>query len=174
MTGQLVMPKWGWAIFGERPAANELLASLAAGLLGAMAWYASVQPPLSWRGVAAALVVADVVAGCVSNFTRSTQGYYGSRPGLRWVFIAVHVHIVAFALLLNEPLRPALAVWLTTMVGAIIANRFRDSVVVGGAVLVTGLFVLSSLELPTAMAAVSFLYFVKVAFAFSTRHHPIS
>jgi hypothetical protein len=171
MNAPLALPRWTWVLFGERPVALEVIASLTAGALGAAAWVAQTRPAASWQAVGAALLVADVVAGCLANFTRSTQLFYSARPRLRWAFIAVHGHIIGFALLANEPLQGALLVWLTTMVGALVANRFRDSVVVGGGVLLTGLVLIVNLELSATLTTLSLLYFLKVAFAFSTRHH---
>lgn len=163
------MPKWARAVAGERPRPGELLALLGAGLLAGAAWWRQIEGPWSWRVLVAAGRVVDVAAGCVSSFTASTQRFSAQRPRLRWAFIAARAHVVAIAFLLDAPPCPALRVWLATTLGASIGNVFRDSVVVGGAVLGAGRWFTSGRGLPRSLEAVSLLCFVKVAFA--TRHH---
>jgi hypothetical protein len=128
-----------------------------------------------WRIALAAALIGDIGAGCLSNFTASTNGFYGARPSLRWVFIAAHGHLVAVAWALGWPMAPAVGVWAWTIGSAsvvnVLAGRASQRVVAGG------LFAVSVLApllwtIPAPMQVVASLFTLKVAYAFAVRHEP--
>jgi hypothetical protein len=165
--------------FGETQTWIEFLATIAFGIGGAvvLVWL-HPQPfgdvPL-WRSAFAIVLIFDIFAGCVANFTRGTNDYYGARPGARWVFIAIHVHLPAVALLLGMDLGFAMAVWAYTIAAAAIVNALRGTAVqpfVGALLLASGLLLapqILSTSLP--MLVIAQLFMVKVLYAFAVDHY---
>jgi hypothetical protein len=134
-----------------------------------------VEVPL-WRAALAGLLILDVAAGSAANLTRGTNRYYALRPRHRLVFIAVHVHLLAIAWLLEAPLAPAAVVWASTMVAALVVNRLSGSSLqtfVGGVGLAVGivLVVMLTPSMGPPLAAVAALFLMKVAFAFAVDHY---
>jgi hypothetical protein len=164
-------------VFGarQRPLAIALIVAAALGVPAALA---AAEPQLltavaPWRVVIAALLIADIAAGAVANLTAGTNDHYAARPTARWVFIAVHLHLPAVALLLDLPLVPALIVWAATIAGAVIVNLLRahpEQRVIAGLVFVaiaTAAALLS--EVPT-LTVVGILFAFKVVYAFAIDH----
>lgn len=127
----------------------------------------------AWRALLAVVLIADIGAGCLSNFTASTNQYYAERPRLRWVFIALHVHLLVVAWALGWPMPAALVLWGWTVGSAAVVNllagRASQRLVAGG------LFALSLLAplgwaMPAPMQVVAALFTLKVAYAFAVRH----
>lgn len=128
-----------------------------------------------WRCALAAVLIGDIAAGCLSNFTTSTNGFYAARPRLRWVFIAAHGHLFAVAWALGWPMAPAVVVWAWTISSAslvnVLAGRASQRFVAGG------LFAVSLVApllwtIPAPMQVVAGLFTLKVAYAFAVRHEP--
>lgn len=92
-------------IFGESQTIAEMLAILlfGGGVATALVWaYPEMTQGLPlWRSVIAYLLIFDIGAGCIANFTRSTSNYYAARPKGRLLFISVHVHLPLVAWLLG-------------------------------------------------------------------------
>lgn len=127
----------------------------------------------AWRLALGGALIADIGAGCLSNFTASTNGYYAERPALRWRFIAAHVHLLVVAWALGWPMAPAVAVWAWTIVSASVVNRLAGSPsqrVVAGGLFATSLLAPLGWPMPTVMQVVSALFTLKVAYAFAVRH----
>jgi hypothetical protein len=129
-----------------------------------------------WRAVLAGLLILDVAAGAAANVTRGTNRYYARRPRHRLVFIAVHVHLLAIAWLLEAPLGPAAVVWAFTIVAALVVNQLSGSrlqTFVGGIGLALGivLVVMMTPSMGSTLAAVAALFLMKVAFAFAVDHY---
>ena len=127
----------------------------------------------AWRVAVAAVLIGDIGAGCLSNFTASTNGFYAARPGLRWSFIAVHGHLVAVAWALSWPLAPAIGLWAWTIGSASVVNLLEGRPAqrfVAGALFATSLLSTLVFTMPAAMQVVAALFTLKVAYAFAVRH----
>ena len=128
-----------------------------------------------WRSTFAYLLILDIVAGCVANFTRSTNNHYSRRSKERWIFIAVHVHLPVIAGLLGTGLGHALIVWGYTIVGAIMVNALNGSrfqLFTAGSLLVAGMAIaVLSVEIPNYLLLISLLFMLKVLFSFAVDHY---
>lgn len=128
-----------------------------------------------WRSTLAYLLILDIVAGCVANFTRSTNNHYSRRSKERWIFIAVHVHLPIIAGLLGTGLGHALMVWGYTIVGAIMVNALNGSrfqLFTAGSLLVAGMAIaVLSVEIPNYLLLISLLFMLKVLFSFAVDHY---
>lgn len=173
-------PPWLHDVLGEEPRAVELASILAFALPTATLALWIARPAVApWRVGLAWLLLADIAAGCVANFTRSTNDYYARRPRHRWAFILVHVHLPLFAWLIGAALwaLPIAALWLFTIVAASIVNAFAgrdEQPFVGGLLLSVGLALASLLTLPPALRVASALFLTKVAFSFAVDHYKLA
>ena len=168
-------------VFGLTQSPAEALGTLVFGVAAVVLLSSLAETPASlplWRWALGWLLVADVAAGCAANFTRGTNMFYAQRPGLRWVFIAIHVHLPAVAWLLENATSPAWVVWAFTVAGAAVVNLFAGrpyQVFVGGVLWATGLLLVFALGTQWSgawMMAVAALFLTKVLFAFAVQHHP--
>jgi len=173
------IPSYLHDAFGESQTIGELLAIVLFGVGGA-AWLFFAFPEMtqdrsSWRIAIAFLLVADVFAGCIANFTRSTNNYYAARSKQRLVFIAIHVHVLIVAWLLGMGFWSAFVVWGYTIVGAFVVNALKTSqfqVFVAGVLLALGMAsIVLGMELPPYFLVISLLFMVKVQFAFAVDHY---
>ncbi len=64
----------------------------------------------SWWSPFACLSVLDIAAGGIANFTRSTNDLYAERPRNHWALIALHIHMMAAAMLIGSHLTVVIAV----------------------------------------------------------------
>ena len=173
------IPSYLHDVFGESQTVGELLAIVLFGVGGAAALFlaspAVIQDHSSWRSAVAFLLVADIFAGCVANFTRSTNNYYAARGKQRLVFIAIHVHVLIVAWLLGIGFWGALVVWGYTIAGAFVVNALKASqlqVLVAGVLLVFGIaLIVLDLDAPRYFLVISLLFMVKVLFAFAVDHY---
>ncbi len=169
-------------VLGRTQTLTEVtIVTLAAVVVGAVSLVAgedTLSTVPAWRGVLASVLIVDIAAGCVANFTRGTDRYYAERPANRWVFIAVHWHLVAVGALLALEMVPLLVVTAYTLTAACAVNLVgRDAmqVTVGGSLMIVGIvgvvlwLPLSSPDLVVATAA---LFVLKVVFSFAVTHHP--
>lgn len=178
-TTTFAVPRALHEVFGERQTKLEVLvtllfaATVSVALLGRL-WEPAAELAL-WRKLLGAALVVDIVAGCGANFTRGTNEFYASRPGHRWGFIAIHVHLIAVAWLLEGDLVTACVAWGYTIASASIVHVLRPprQVFVGGVLLAGGLVLLLALPGHSPfMQAVSALFVLKVVFAFAVDHYP--
>lgn len=120
------MPAVLHEVFGEKQSIGTIAVILLFGCVltaAAAIGYPELYGELPvWRNALALLLVFDIFCGCIANFTASTSRYYAQRKSKRIVFIAVHVHLPFVALLLDEDIRYAAAVWGYTIAGALIVN----------------------------------------------------
>ncbi|MCL4554243.1 MAG: hypothetical protein M1617_06485 [Actinobacteria bacterium] len=133
-------------------------------------------PGLPWWRVAIAwALTVDIAAGCVANFTRSTNDFYAKRQLNRWVFIAIHVHVIVVAAAFGVALAPAIAVWVYTIAGASIVNLLSGrgtQVLVAGLLLAVGIAWIPLLPgVPAPMLVVLLLFMLKVLFSFAVDHY---
>jgi hypothetical protein len=171
-------PSWLHDVLGEDPVGAELAAIAAFALPTATITMVQARLTVSpWRVALAWLLLADIAAGCVANFTRSTNDYYAARPRNRWAFIAVHVHLPAFAWLVGATAPSAwsaVALWLYTILAASVVNLFagrEQQVFVAGLLLSVGLASTAALPATTVIRVASALFLTKVAYSFAVDHH---
>lgn len=173
------MPAYLHDVFGERQSIGSLLAILMFGGVLTAALYAvfpnwTAGLPL-WRSALAYLLIFDIFAGCIANFTASTSNFYAERKKNRIVFIAIHFHIVLIALLLQTDIGNSLVVWGYTIIGAWIVNALtgkHSQRFVAGLLLSAGLGLIPMLPgITTAMIIVCLLFMLKVLFSFAVDHY---
>ena len=138
----------------------------------------AIWPALSsvelWRAVLAALLVADIAAGAVANVTRGTNDQYAASARRRIVFLVVHLHLPAIALLLHLPLLPALVAWaLTIVAGSIIAlspltTQQRPAAAMAVVVILSVSMLIT--ETTTTLLFVTALFAIKVVLSFAVDH----
>lgn len=177
----LRMPSLLHEVFGEEQSVAAILSILLFGglLTAAVAWrFPEMTESLPvWRSGLALLLVFDICAGCIANFTRGTSNYYASRSTHRLVFIAVHVHLVLIALLLNVNLGFSLAVWGYTIGGAVVVNAYaghRSQPFAAGLLLAGGLGIAPLLpHVQPYMLIAGMLFMLKVIFSFAVDHYGV-
>lgn len=163
-------------VFGEASSPLEIAATLVFGLGAAVLLVGGLNTVglAWWRTALVWVLVADIAAGCVANFTPSTNAFYAARPLNRWVFIALHVHVVVVAWALDVAVGAALAVWAYTILGAVLVNLLRGRrahVFVAGLLLAVGLgWTPLTPGVPPALVVVFELFLLKVLFAFAVDH----
>lgn len=151
-----------------RPALLALAAVVGAGVTAAWAWSLPELPV--WRAALAASLFFDLAAGVVVNLTRSTNDFYQARPALRWVFLAVHWHLVPLAWLLKLPVTSGLAACSVALAVGGLVNMRGGNRVIAGAALVVGFAVLAHLSLGPHLLQAAQLFLLKVGFAFAVDH----
>lgn len=175
----LQIPSFLHDVFGERQSIGAIVAILLfGGLLTAALCLIfpelTVRLPL-WRSALALLLIFDIFSGCIANFTASTSNFYAARRINRIVFIAIHVHIVLVALLLDTNLMHSLVVWAYTIAGASIVNAMIGKPTqrfVAGLLLSAGLGCVPLLpDMQPYMLTVSLLFMLKVLFSFAVDHY---
>jgi len=173
------MPSYLHDVFGESQTIGEILAIVIFGVgfttLLFFAFPEMTQNLPLWRSVIAYLFIADIFAGCIANFTRSTNNYYAARDKQRLVFIAIHAHILIVAWLLGTGLWNSVIVWGYTIASAFIVNALKGNqfqTFVAGILLALGIsIIVLSVDTPKYFLVISLLFMVKVLFAFAIDHY---
>lgn len=176
---QLRIPPFLHDVFGERQHSGAILAILLFGglLTGCLyGMYPEITDYLPvWRSALALLLIFDIFSGCIANFTLSTSNFYAARKKNRIVFIAIHVHIVLVAALVNLSIWHSIAVWAFTILGAFIVNALigkRSQRFVAGLLLSAGLGCIPLLpDIQPFMLIVCQLFMLKVLFSFAVDHY---
>ncbi|HAS8358733.1 hypothetical protein IOC44_22200 [Vibrio vulnificus] len=175
---EIQVPKSLHDVFGERQTVFEIASVLAFAIAGTLLIYWQLYLPtfseLNWKTIVGFVVIADVLAGCVANFTKGTNQYYAARPSSRFTFIAIHFHIVAIAWLLESSLLNAWIVWGSTITAALIVNALKGhrlQLVVAANLLCYGLLLLIMLPMEPWFLACSLFFMLKVVFSFAVDHY---
>lgn len=179
MLRPLTLPPFLHEVFGEQTTPLEVVLILTSGLLLPLC-IVFVHPATFdglpfWKSLLAGLLMLDITAGCVANFSRGTSNHYALRPAQRQVFMAIHVHLLALALLLEASFPFALMVWIYTLLGVQLVNRLIGSplqVFVAGVWTVwgiSGMLLTSGVE--PALMLMGMLFLFKVVFSFGVDHH---
>ena len=168
------VPKFLIEVFGERQTLLEVACTLIFAVLGSWIIFSGVNIEVaSWKMILAFLLIADVLAGCIANFTFGTNEYYSSRPGSRLTFIAIHVHLLLIAWLLSQPIETALIVWGYTIASAFLVNALKGKVIqrfIAANLMCYGIMLLVYLKLPAWFFIVSVFFMIKVMYSFSVDH----
>lgn len=161
-------------VLGERQSVASLALILLAMPLAVVAVLPALLAVEPWRAVIAALLVADIAAGAVANVTRGTNEHYAASARRRAVFLAVHVHLPAVALLLDLPLVPALVGWVLTIVGGTIVVLMQRSTIQRPAAAAAVIVILSAVtitpETTVPLLFVIAMFAMKVVFSFAVDH----
>lgn len=170
------IPKLLHEVLGERQSPLALLAVAAACVAGIGLWgqHILISDDIAlWRQVIALILFVDIIAGAVANLTRGTNAFYAVRPLHRWGFIALHIHLIAFAALLDLPLAPYVVIWAYTIGGAILLNALfarQDQRVLAGVIVVIGWMALPLMVSDPVGLVASALFIFKVCYAFAVDH----
>lgn len=171
---RICMPKLFHEAFGEWQTRTSLAAIALAVALSATVWLPLVSAASTWRIVIVALLLLDIAAGAVANFSQGTNDYYKARPFSRWVFVAIHLHILAIGWLLDDPITPYFAVWAFTIATAVIVNLLAGSqkqTLVAGCSVCLGIIASPLLSMSELGQAASLLFLFKVTYSFGVDHY---
>lgn len=167
-------PEFLFEVFGEKQSILEISCTIVFALFGSWIVYSVAAISLdNWKSIIAFLLIADVLAGCIANFSCGTNEFYSQRPNNRLIFIAIHVHILAIAWLLSEPIDSAMIIWGYTIVSAFIVNALKGKSMqsfVAANLMCYGIFLLIYLSLPPWFLMVSMFFMIKVLFSFAVDH----
>ncbi|KPH65439.1 MULTISPECIES: hypothetical protein [Pseudoalteromonas] len=168
-------PQFLHEVFGEKQSMLEVSCTVLFALVGSWLVYFVADIKLdNWQVILAFILIADVLAGCIANFSLGTNAFYAKRPKNRLIFIAIHVHIVAIAWLLSQPMDIALIIWTYTIVTACVVNALHGKSIQGfiaANLMCYGIFLLIYLSLPTWFLMVSVFFMIKVLFSFAVDHY---
>jgi len=128
-----------------------------------------------FKGGIAFLLIADIIAGAIANFTKGTNDFYAQRPLNRWIFIAIHVQPLLLAWLLKSSLMEAFVIWITVIVSASITNLLSGRSfqrVVGAFFMGIGVFLVLALTQndDIVLLTANLFFVIKVVFSFSVNH----
>ena len=91
----LILPPFLHVLHGKKPLVRDVaLTYLVAVQIGIGCWIFCSQHLASlyvFEKVLVCLICADLAAGIFSNYTHATEAYYEDKPGLRNVFIGIHL-----------------------------------------------------------------------------------
>lgn len=167
-------PEFLFEVLGEKQSILEVSCTLAFALMGSWIIYFVADIELAnWQTVVAYILIADVLAGCIANFSFGTNEFYSKRPRNRIVFIAIHIHILLIAWLLSEPMGTAWIVWGFTIASAFLVNALNGKPIqnfIAANLMCYGIFLLVYLSLPVWFLMVSMFFMIKVLFSFSVDH----
>ena len=167
-------PKFLYEVLGEKQSILEVSCTIIFALIGSWIIYSLADIEFdSWQTVVAYILIADVLAGCIANFSFGTNEFYSKRPKNRLVFISIHIHILVIAWLLSEPMNTALIVWGFTIISAFLVNALKGKSIQGfiaANLMCYGVLLLIYLSLPVWFLTVSMFFMIKVLFSFSVDH----
>lgn len=167
-------PEFLFEVFGEKQSILEVSCTLVFALFGSWIIYSVADISLdNWKSIIAFLLIADVLAGCIANFSYGTNEFYAQRSKNRLIFIAIHVHILVIAWLLAEPMDSAVIIWGYTIVSAFIVNALKGKSIqsfIAANLMCYGIFLLIYLSLPLWFLMVSTFFMIKVLFSFAVNH----
>jgi len=173
------MPKFFHDILGEESHVISLI--LIAGVTAViMGWLAFTEGDVfiqngRIKGAIGFLLLMDIIAGTVANFTKGTNDYYAARPTNRWVFIAVHIQPILIAWLLGFPLQSAALIWGFTILSVSLVNVLKGTLhqrVVAGTLMSLGIFLSLILHKDGSMVMLlmSIFFVIKVIYSFGVDH----
>lgn len=173
------IPSFLHDVFGETQTIRELVTIVFFGVglatLLLFAFPEMTQGIPAWKSIIAYLLIVDIFAGCVANFTRSTNNYYAARGKQRIVFIAIHIHILVAAWLLRTGLENSIIIWGYTIASAFVVNSLKGNQFqkfIAGVLLALGIsIIILGTEVPKYYLIISLLFMVKVLFSFAVDHY---
>lgn len=126
-------------------------------------------------GIVGFILLADIIAGTVANFTKGTNNFYAKRGLNRWIFIAIHVQPVIISWLLGFNITHGIIIWFYTILAAVIVNLMigksyqREA---AGTFMTLGIFLSVVLYEGVSMVALTMGIFfsIKVIYSFAVDH----
>lgn len=168
------IPEFLFDVLGEKQSIFEVSCTILFALIGSgIVYYVADFHLDNWKSIIAFILITDVLAGCIANFSLGTNDFYAHRPKNRLIFIAIHVHILAIAWLLSEPMSNAFIIWGYTIVSASVVNSLNRKPIqmfVAANLMCYGIFLLLSLSLQVWFLMVSMFFMIKVLFSFAVDH----
>ena len=162
-----IVPTYLHEIFGEKQSKLEVSLTLLFAFIGSALLYFLFYIPdnqeRTWVVAIAFVLISDVLAGCIANFTKGTNQFYAQRPKGRLLFISIHFHILIIAWLLSVPFEPAL-----------IVNAFKETTIqlfISANLMCYGIFLFMILTIPTWFLIVSIFFMIKIMFSFAVEHY---
>jgi hypothetical protein len=130
----------------------------------------SLLPP--WKTALLFLLIFDIMAGFIANLTFSTNKFYKDRPKNRLVFIILHIQPLIFSFLMDGYFFVCLAIWLCTLVSALIVNQlltYPAQKTLAGSLVAVGLLglMLNAPSLPLLLVVSLAFYQLKVIYSFA-------
>lgn len=127
------------------------------------------------RGVIALVLIADILAGTIANFTKGTNNFYAQRPQNRWLFIAIHFQPVLIGWLLGFELLPFTLLWLFTLASVSLVNITKApekqrvlAASLTSLAIFLGLYLLR--DMPLSILVMAIFFSIKVIFSFGVNH----
>lgn len=172
-------PKILHDVLGERQSAFEIILILIASIGIGLALYFTNPEIFArvnvLRSIIAALLIIDIFAGCIANFTIGTNNYYATKSINRIIFIAIHVHLLVIMWMLKEPITPYYIIWAYTIVGAFFVNYIKQTKyqpLISGTLLTIGLSVTPLLPTISSWGiSVAAAFMIKVLYSFAVDHY---
>ncbi|MEX0971097.1 MAG: hypothetical protein WD046_11710 [Paracoccaceae bacterium] len=170
------IPKAFHEVLGETQSAKSLLLVITTVCIATVLWARpifDVNDVGLWRKLIALLLFVDIAAGAVANLTEGTNRFYSTRPAHRWGFIALHIHLLVFAALLDLPLLPFVLIWAYVIAATVSLNvlmEWKDQRLLAGAFVAVGWMGLGLLPLDPLGLVVSALFLFKLCYAFAVDH----
>jgi len=165
-------------VFGEKQTWLEVIVTMVFSIMGTGLIYGFLYEQPESINLAALIIgfvlLWDVLAGCIANFTQGTNDYYAKRSTARWVFIAIHFHIIVIAWLLQGPIIASMIVWVFTIFSAILVNVLagnRFQLFIAANLVCLGVLLIILLAMPMWFMAVSIFFLIKVVFSFAVNHY---
>lgn len=175
---EIQIPKALHEVFGERQSLIEIIFTILFAIVGSLLIYfqlfREVANSDTWKVIIGFILIADVLAGCVANFSRGTNQYYADRPQSRLVFIAIHIHLLVIAWLLSAPFTYAIIIWAYTIFAALIVNALKGRPIqlfISATLMCSGLLILMSLPMPIWFMVTCVFFMMKVMFSFAVDHY---
>lgn len=172
------MPKSLHEVFGESQSLIELSITAAFAIIGTWTIYFKLYQPAvqndTWMLILGFLLIADVLAGCIANFSHGTNHFYAQRSKGRLVFIAIHIHLLVIAWLLSAPFEYALLIWLYTILCALYVNHLKGQplqLFIAASLMCGGLLLVLCLPIETWFLVTSVFFMIKVMFSFAVDHY---
>jgi len=174
------IPEFLHDVFGEKQSVLEVFLTILFSILGTLFIYtlfhSQDSPVETWRIILGFLLIIDILAGCIANFSKGTNDFYAKRAQNRLVFISIHIHIIIIAWSLDTSMESSLLIWIYTISSASIVNMLKGKVTQGfiaSNLMCYGIFLLIYLSLPTWFFMVSLFFMIKVLFSFAVDHFEI-
>lgn len=175
---RLPMPKYLHEVLGESQSPVEIAVIVLFTLIATSTifiFFAQTHSNVSHlSSIISFIIIADILAGFVANFTLGTNNYYATRPKQRLIFIAIHIHILVVAWLMKVNLLDAFWVWLFTISSAFLINHLYTHPlqrVIATCFVGMGLMLILSLHFPTWFTLTAVFFMMKVMFNFAIDHY---
>lgn len=138
-----------------------------------LAAHAELSSLATWRALLAAVLIFDIGAGYVANFTWAVQEYYRGRPRLLLPFLAGHVHLLIIAALLGLSLADAAVISAYALASAAIVGHLEGErqKAVAAVFVGTGLLGIAYVASSMAMVLAGQIFILKLTHAHAVNHY---